>query len=52
MRVLIDTNIVLDYILNREPYGEQARNIADFAGSDIPCVDPGQMCEMIENSLK
>lgn len=27
MRVLIDTNIVLDYILNREPYGEQARNM-------------------------
>ncbi|XCP86752.1 PIN domain-containing protein [Roseburia hominis] len=27
MRVLIDTNIILDYILNREPYGEQARRV-------------------------
>lgn len=27
MRVLIDTNVLLDYILNREPYNESARNI-------------------------
>ena len=25
MRILVDTNILLDYILDREPYGEAAR---------------------------
>lgn len=29
MRVLIDTNIILDYILNREPYGDYARRIVE-----------------------
>ncbi len=29
MRVLIDTNIILDYILNREPYGNYARRIVE-----------------------
>lgn len=140
MRVLIDTNVVLDYILNREPYSESARkivaacekrkisgciaehtvsnmffilrkvytiaerkeillavctlfdvecvdtgkiqnalkndefddfedclqmecakeyhadyivtrNVADFSGSDIPCVEPEQMCEMFQDIL-
>lgn len=139
MRVLIDTNVILDYILNREPYGEQAgkimvaceerkisgciaahtisnmffilrktytiverreillavctlfdvegidtgkiqnalkndkfsdfedclqmecakgyhadyivtRNIKDFAESDIPCIEPDKMCELLEKS--
>lgn len=27
MRVLVDTNIVLDYLLEREPYGESAKKI-------------------------
>ena len=27
MRVLVDTNVVLDYIAKREPYAEQAYNI-------------------------
>lgn len=29
MRVLIDTNIILAYILNREPYGDYARRIVE-----------------------
>ncbi len=29
MRVLIDTNVVLDYILNREPYGDYAKRIVE-----------------------
>ncbi len=29
MRVLIDTNVVLDYILNREPYGDYAKRIIE-----------------------
>lgn len=29
MRVLIDTNIILDYILNREPYDKYARRIVE-----------------------
>ena len=27
VRILVDTNIILDYLLEREPYGEQARTI-------------------------
>ena len=27
------------------------RNTADFAGSDVPCLDPGQMCELLENDI-
>lgn len=27
VRILVDTNIILDYLLEREPYGEQARAI-------------------------
>lgn len=29
MRVLIDTNVILDYILNREPYGTHAGRIVE-----------------------
>ena len=27
MRILVDTNVILDYIAKREPYSEQARTI-------------------------
>ena len=27
VRILVDTNIILDYLLEREPYGELARTI-------------------------
>lgn len=138
MQVLIDTNVILDYVLNRQEYGEQARkiviaceegqisgciaahtvsnmfyilrkaytiaerreillavctlfniegvdtdkiqnalknekfsdfedclqmecakgchadyivtrNMSDFAGSDVPCIEPEQMCEILEH---
>ncbi len=37
-RVLIDTNILLDYILKREPFYEDAKDVVSF------CVDDGKGC--------
>lgn len=34
-RILIDTNILLDYILTREPFNEDAKNIITCADRKI-----------------
>ena len=34
MRLLIDTNIILDYLLNRSGFGKSAKRIIDFAAYD------------------
>lgn len=31
LRILIDTNVILDYLLDREPYEESARMIIKFS---------------------
>ena len=34
MRVLLDTNVLLDYLIKREPYYENSRKIMDVCSSD------------------
>ena len=31
MRLLIDTNVILDYLLSRDPFSEQAKEVLNFA---------------------
>ena len=37
MKVLLDTNILLDYFLKRIPFEEDAKRIIDFCGANIIC---------------
>jgi len=45
MVILIDTNIIMDYLLTRQPFMDNVdyivtRNITDFSASPIPAILP------------
>lgn len=50
MRVLVDTNIILDDFLEREPFVEDAaitRNPQDFAGATLPILSASELLESL-----
>ena len=50
MRVLLDLNVLMDFLLKRQPWCVEAiitRNPADFTASPIPIMSPTELLEAI-----
>lgn len=47
MVVLIDTNILLNYLTNREADYIITCNTKDFANSEVPAVNPKEFLKLI-----
>ncbi len=50
-RILVDTNVLLDYLLIREPFYEDAgyivtRNLSDYKTSEIQAILPRDYLEL------
>ena len=48
MRILVDTNVILDIALKREPFYESSARIfraSDFAGSTLTVLSPRELAE-------
>lgn len=58
MKVLVDTNVLIDYLAGRKPYYEDAdscgadyivtRNTKDFENSKVPAITPEKFLKLIE----
>lgn len=48
MRLLIDTNVILDYLLSRKGFSQQAKQILDLARyeSDFECVSSSAVTDI------
>jgi len=48
MKILVDTNVVLDVLLKQEPFYNDE---ADFENSDIPCMSPANFIKFFKSHL-
>ena len=53
VRILVDTNIILDYLLEREPYGELARTIIKSCQKRIitGCIAAHSITNIVNDSF-
>jgi len=49
MTVLIDTNVILDVLLKREPFMWKSSNVLLYINSSIPVINPSDFLDIIEN---
>jgi predicted nucleic acid-binding protein len=52
VKVLIDTNIILDFLWQREPFQQEAEELfqaidSGFASSSVPVLSVGQLLEQL-----
>jgi hypothetical protein len=52
MTVLVDTNVILDYVLKREPFAEYTitQNTRYFKQSSVPALAPSDFLEIYADS--
>ena len=46
MVVLIDTNVIIDFLATREPF-YQAASVTDFSESTVPAIEPEELLKRI-----
>ena len=50
MRALLDTNIVLDLLLKRDPDAIVTRDATDYAGASLPVFSPADFLKQLSST--